>query len=192
MFRVRKTFSKSSVYEISNLLRISIPRTLGTDHLVDLDQVEDVDFFPIVTIAGESFVTDPIVDSDDVSPNWVFTQEVDSNAGSIPITIDIWDKDAFFAGADDHVDISQGAGRSLVMTLNLATCTISGGVNGDCGQVISSTGLDDDKASIEFQVTSGSIGRFDYCDKHPTSFICKGIQGASKTSSNMLSSRSSH
>lgn len=167
-------------------LAVDVPVTVTIDHLVDLNQAEEVDFYPSVSIDGQIFTYDPtqashdaFEDQDDISPGWVFTKVVDSNKGSIPISIAIWDEDAFLAGGDDHVDIFQGVGRSLDLTLDLASCAITGSINSACGEVITSTGLEDDRGSIQFHITTDdepSIVRFDYCSKHPTSLICTGLQ----------------
>ena len=138
-----------------------VPITVTIDRVVNLDQAEDTDFFPSVTInGGDEFSAAPVEDSDDISPpNWVFTKEVDSNAGSIPITIDIWDEDDFFQGANDHEDIFLEDGRTLNLNLQLAPCVVTGAtINGICGSTHTSLGLEEDRAYIEFHVNAVLTG----------------------------------
>jgi hypothetical protein len=154
---------------VETALAFEIPVVVTVDQVTDLDQSESVDFYPDINIAGHVFPYDPTEsyhdpydDEDDIHPtDWIFTQSVDSNAGSIPILITIWDEDNFFTGDDDHEDIFPGDGRSLNFNLDLVSCTITGDANGICGQGISSSGSEDDSALIQFHVNvveSGAPG----------------------------------
>lgn len=147
---------------IKPALAFNVPVIVSIDRVVNLDQSEATDFFANVMIAGgDSILSDVIDDEDDISPGWIFTKEVDSNIGSIPISIEIWDDDGFLTFANDHEDILKEDGRTLNLNLNLAPCTITGAVSGICGSTLSSLGLEEDRAYIEFRanvVETGASG----------------------------------
>src|SRR5688500_18579234 len=51
---------------------------------------------------------------------WVFTRTVDSDLGTVPIDIELWDFDSFLSMEDNPIDISTGD-STLHLTLDLAT-----------------------------------------------------------------------
>ncbi len=110
----------------------------------------DGDFYAKVVIDGTSSESSPIDDDADISPNWAFRKTVTS--ASIGIRLEIWDSDGGLRFGDDHVDITPGGGRSLDLTLNVASCTISGGVSGSCGTTLVSSGTSDDRAGVRFRI----------------------------------------
>lgn len=110
----------------------------------------DGDFYARVVIDGDSFESSPIDDDADISPNWTFRRTMSSR--NINIRIEIWDSDGFLRFGDDHVDITSSGGRSLDLTLNIDSCTISGGVSGSCGATLVSSGTSDDRAQVRFRV----------------------------------------
>ena len=64
------------------------------DQLHELDVIDTTsgdDFYAKVTINGETFTTDVIEGNDNPSPNWIITKSVDSNSGTVPVSIEIWD-----------------------------------------------------------------------------------------------------
>lgn len=86
-----------------------------------------------VRIGPNPFQDGPHADSDDdkadVSPYWTFTQSVDSDLGSVPVTIQILDHDTGLASPDDIMDLNPINGVvELNLSVNLATGAWSGDV----------------------------------------------------------------
>ena len=77
------------------------------------------DFYAELTIDGETFDNkntpeqDEQEGDDDITPNWEFARTVDDTAGTIPVTLSIFEEDGFLRGDDDHADITPGGNRDL-------------------------------------------------------------------------------
>jgi uncharacterized repeat protein (TIGR01451 family) len=89
----------------------TIPVTVRIDRILQHqspDSNSDGDYFAKVNIDGQGLETGPRAPDDqtDVSPGWTFTRQVDANAASVHITIEIWDFDTFLNGDDDKVDVN--------------------------------------------------------------------------------------
>lgn len=116
------------------------------------------DFYAVVNIDGTEFDNkntpeqDANEDDDDISPNWQFTRSVPLSRGTVPLTIDIWDEDGFLRLDDDHVDVTSTSGRTLVMSVQLAPCTVSGGIAGSCGTTLTTSGTEGDRAELRFRI----------------------------------------
>jgi len=93
------------------------------------------DYYGRVSIAGQAFQetsNTEFEDQADVSPYWRFTRTTDTDLGTIPIQIQIWDDDD--ASDDDLLDISSGdSDRTLDLTLDLATGFWTGDVAANVG-----------------------------------------------------------
>jgi len=120
-----------------------------------------LDFYTKTRIDGNELNTrEQTVEGDpeqEFFPDWDLSSQVDPSRGTIPIEIEIWDKDEDDGrGSDDHVDIYPNDDRTLKMLLDLNTCGISGGVTGSCNQQLYSDGGDnidrEDLAQIWFRV----------------------------------------
>jgi hypothetical protein len=71
------------------------------------------------------------------SPDREFSQSVDFSSSPIGIEITQWDNDGGFTFGDDQCDISP-VGEDIDLILDLAACTVSGELSGNCGETISS------------------------------------------------------
>ncbi len=118
------------------------------------------DYYPIVTIDGQIPKGVPDVDKNGIidvndwrsfeteSPYndftfvnwdfWITRPYIDT----LSLEIQLWDRDGLFNGDDDHVDIYNGGGLNLNLTLSLPNCLISGGAQGACSSEISTFGDD--------------------------------------------------
>lgn len=132
--------------------------TITVNRVHALDNIDgpfgNADFYPVIRIAGEEFTTGYIGDKNDISPNWTFRKTVKRSAGTVPITIDIWDSDGGLRGSDDHADINPANGRTLSLTYNIANGSVTGSVSGRAGQQIYAKGNESDKAEIWFTITA--------------------------------------
>ena len=108
------------------------------------------DFYTILSIAGNEWRSGTRGGSDDLRPNWQFSQSV--TATTVPITIKIYDEDGGANGADDHVDIDPNSGdKDLNLTYNLFTGQITGDVSGTQGQQLYARGRgDSDQGEVWF------------------------------------------
>ncbi len=68
-----------------------------------------------------------------------FSQSVDFASNSVNIQIEQRDRDGFLTGDDDVCDISP-VGNELDFSLDLAACTVTGEVNGKCGDQLEGDG----------------------------------------------------
>lgn len=116
---------------------------------------DDADYYTRININGASWTSGVISNSNNISPNWQFTQPV--NNRYVNIEVQVWDSDGGFAGRDDHIDIDSRSGyRNLDITYDLMTNQISGDVSGLGGRQLSvSGGGDADRARMTFTVDSG-------------------------------------
>ncbi|MCD2452390.1 M64 family metallopeptidase [Methylicorpusculum oleiharenae] len=135
---------------------------------VSFDNTSETDFYARVTIDGtttNNYGTPGqlvLEGNDTIEPgllntgasDWSFSKLVDPTKGTIPIMIEIFDDDDGFNFGDDQADIFNGPGSNLNLTLDLTTCTFTGGVSGSCGVSLSSSGNGDadGNATIEFTV----------------------------------------
>ena len=86
------------------------------------------DYYARVNIAGQGFQQSGHQDNPDpadVHPNWQFTRTTDSDLGTVPIVIELWDHD--HSSADDQLNVSS-SGDAIDLTLDLALGTWSGDV----------------------------------------------------------------
>ncbi|MBA3633749.1 MAG: DUF11 domain-containing protein [Acidobacteria bacterium] len=107
------------------------------------------DLYSKVNIADIGIEQSPRAPDDekDISPNWQFTRVVDSDAGTIPILIQIWDHDS--TSGDDLIDIADGD-SNLVLLLDLNTGGWTGKVPPNERYSFGSNG---ERAEIWFNVT---------------------------------------
>jgi len=127
-------------------ITVRITRVKALDKI---DANSEADFYAQVTIAGETFKSDPVQDKDDIRPNWVFTKKV--AAGVHDVKVVIMDKDV---AKDDAVDINRvGSKRDLDFRVNTERCMISGFTNPyRCGASIVRAGNETRRAEITFSV----------------------------------------
>lgn len=152
-------------------VRVFIEKVVGQDCVEEVFTgcQSDPDFYAVVKIGDEEFNTKTreggteFPNRRDIdTPNWELFKPVDAGAGTIAITIGLWDQDGFLDGAppDDHVDLDgDGNSRSLDLTINLAACSAPGGaggvtgdVNGNCNGTLASSGTGNDRADIRFRI----------------------------------------
>ncbi|MDX2241159.1 MAG: C2 family cysteine protease [Leptolyngbyaceae cyanobacterium bins.302] len=116
---------------------------------------DDADYYARININGAAWTSGVISNSNNISPNWQFTQNV--NSRYVNIEVQIWDSDGGFAGSDDHIDIDSGSGyRNLDITYDLITNQITGDISGWGSQLLTTTGTgDSDRARMTFMVESG-------------------------------------
>ncbi len=114
---------------------------------------DEADFYAQVNLHDVEQRT-PSVESDDTRPNWEVSARLPLDLGSIPLTLAIYDADGGLRGDDDHADILDGPGRDLQLTLDLATCAISGHLTGACETQLTSSGDDggDEEVQVWFRV----------------------------------------
>lgn len=108
------------------------------------------DFFARVTIAGETFKTDPVKQQMDIKPDWKISKKVKS--GKHDVKIEIFDKDV--GSPSDKVDINRVDNkRDLDFTVDTNSCNISGFSGGySCGDTITRAGREKKNAEIQFRV----------------------------------------
>lgn len=125
--------------------------------LDDIDgPLSNPDFYPVVAINGEEFNNKAgvIEDKSNISPNWQFFDILESPASQqVQLMISIYDEDGALRGDDEHVDVNTNPGRALDFFLNLDSCALIGsGVTGICGNTLTSTGRENDRAEVKFRV----------------------------------------
>ena len=116
------------------------------------DALSRPDYLARVTIAGETFVTKPILNQTDISPpDWVFRKSV--SPGWHDVKVEILDKDLT---KNDFVDINRVDGkRDLDFKVNTRRCDISGFSGSvDCGSDIVRAGAERKSAEVTFTVRS--------------------------------------
>lgn len=91
---------------------------------------DDGDYYAKVTINGvQQTVNNEITDDDFRPPDWIFTQNVDSSIGNVPIHIELWDEDDALRFNDNEMDISPVSGHlGLDLSVNLTTGAWTGDV----------------------------------------------------------------
>jgi hypothetical protein len=109
------------------------------------------DLYGRVTIAGETFKTPRIAQSNDIIPNWKISKVV--QRGVHDVKVEIFDKDVF--SPDDKIDINRLPNkRDLDFTIDTRRCRIDGFANRyTCNQQIRRSGDERKKAEIVFYVT---------------------------------------
>lgn len=92
----------------------------------------------------------------DVQMNdWVFTRTIDTSQRFVPIIVELHDQDD--ASEDEHLDISPVAEKSLIVTLDLNSCTWQGqGMRGAVETQSSSQGTEEDSAKVYFVVSTSA------------------------------------
>ena len=137
------------------------------DQLGSFDPTTLGDFYAKVTINGneqdtsEIDFTNPfdgfIIPTGNLLPSpWVVTQNVPSDAVTVPVHIEIWDSD--FPDGDDQADINPGAGQAIDLEVNMATGKWSGDVNWPDNCVFGPTDPDSNGAKICFDLNTVSTG----------------------------------
>lgn len=91
-----------------------------------------------------------------IEPAWEFSRQVDPAAGTTAISLEIRDEDGGPRLGDDHVDINPAPGRNLIVSVDLATCRITGDVAGTCGTSIESAGREVERGTIRFRIDVGA------------------------------------
>jgi hypothetical protein len=136
-------------------ITLTIERVKALDCLDEIGLLcgSDADFYAEVGIGDAAFTTGVELDDDDITPGWKFRKIVPD--GVVDVHIEIWDEDDI--NADDHVDVTSNAGRTLNLNVDVDACTITGEATGNCGATIVSTGNDDDNADLEFRVDVGDV-----------------------------------
>ena len=117
------------------------------------------DYYVKVFFNGDQ-ATSPQADDDlsEVHPYWQLTRTFDSDLGSIPIRIQLWDDDDS-PNDDDLIDIDGPGDRSLDITVDLNTGTFTGEI--PAPNVGYGSGIGDDSATILFTVSLGGGGDID-------------------------------
>lgn len=116
---------------------------------------DNADYYSRISINGNAWTSGVISNDNNISPNWQFTQNV--NSRYVNINVEVWDSDGGLAGSNDRIDIDSRSGyRDLNITYDLITNQISGDVSGLGGRQLSvSGGGDSDRATMRFTVNSG-------------------------------------
>ncbi len=116
---------------------------------------DNADYYARITVNGATTTTGVVSNSNNISPNWQFTQNV--NSRYVSINVQLWDSDGGLAGADDRIDIDSRTGfRDLNLTYDLITNQVTGDTSGLGGRKLSVSGAGDgDRASMYFTVDSG-------------------------------------
>jgi hypothetical protein len=130
-------------------VQVTIEQVTALDS-IDAFPLNEADFYGFITINGSTFRT-PVIAGNDIQPNWNYTVQVAAGSGDIPIQIALWDDDGSFNG-DDHVDIHAGDGRDLNLIVDLTSCTVGGDIGGVCESSLISSGLQDNRARIQFRI----------------------------------------
>jgi hypothetical protein len=135
------------VHARADEITVTISRVKSLDRA---DNLSRPDFLARVTIAGESFVTKPVMNKDEIQPtDWVFRKSV--TPGNHPIKIEILDKDVT---RNDPVDINRVNGkRDLDFGINTQRCMVTGlKPPYRCGALIVRAGEERKRAEITFAV----------------------------------------
>jgi hypothetical protein len=142
-------------------MAVSTPASARDDELtVSITQVRALDkadaflsddLYARVTIAGEMFKTQRIVQKQDINPDWKISKVVPR--GVHDVKVEIFDKDVF--SPDDEIDINRLPNkRDLDFRVDTRRCRIEGFANlYRCNQQIRRAGDDRKKAEIVFYVT---------------------------------------
>jgi hypothetical protein len=154
--------SEASAQDIDVTVRVTITEVQA---LEDFEGGGDADWYAFVTIDGheegneDTPETEAVEDTDHVFVNWQFDRAVDLAKGSVPVMIEIRDEDGFLRLGDDLADVDPDVDAVFVdFSVDLATCTVSGEVNGTCGQSFTSVGTNpaddeaDGRAAVSFKV----------------------------------------
>jgi len=124
-------------------------RIIRVKALDKIDANSAADFYAQVTIAGETFKSEPIQDNDDIEPGWVFTKKVAGGVHNVKIAI--IDKDVT---KDDAVDVNRvGGKRDLDFRVHTGRCIITGFSEPyRCGATIFRSGYEKRRAEVSFVV----------------------------------------
>jgi hypothetical protein len=114
---------------------------------------DDADFYSRLQINGTSLSSGVVSNSNNISPNWTFTQSVTGRY--VSLEVELWDSDGGLAGADDRIDIDPAAGQNLNITFDVVTGAITGDVLGNRGQLLNLAGASGDRARMWFTVDTG-------------------------------------
>ncbi len=130
------------------------------------------DFFAVVTIADQQFVSAAVSNNNHIKPDWLFEKQVDvpNNLNDvIAIQIMIRDSDGCGTAPDcgNEADLTTGtADRALNLMVDLSNCVanmsaqVTGSVAGNCNQTIFSAGATGDgtfnTAEIRFRIEVGA------------------------------------
>ena len=126
-------------------ITITIDRVRAVDRA---DVLSKPDFLARVTIAGETFVTKPVLNSTDIKPGWSFTKSVP--AGTHKVKVEILDKDITKNDVEDINRVDNK--RDLDFTVSTRPCRIREISNASCGVAIVRAGKEKKAAEITFTV----------------------------------------
>ncbi|MEM7539216.1 MAG: hypothetical protein AAF639_44070 [Chloroflexota bacterium] len=121
----------------------------------------EADFYAKMQIAETERQTDSIPNDDNIYPDWQHSVTVDASDETVTATIQLYEDDGIgdliCTGDDIPVDISEHQNPhlfDLTFTIDLATCTIAGDVNGTCDELLTSEGDAENRARIQFYVST--------------------------------------
>jgi len=121
-----------------------------------IDTGANADFYAKVRINGQWFTESMQLDKKSVQPHWSSMAFVPTSLADVSIRYELWDEDGGIAGDDDRCDIYHKPGeRSLELTMNLASETLSGdlsGVHSSVGTAIETAGATPDKDRAKVQL----------------------------------------
>lgn len=152
------TPSAASALQDDLTVRVIVERVLVQDCLDGPGEpgdwlCDEADPYAVITI-GDAEQRTPSRESDDFRPDWEVSTRLSLALGSVPVALAIYDADGGLRGDDDHADILSGAGRDLQLTLDLATCAVTGHLTGTCGVQLTSSGDDggDEEVQVWFRI----------------------------------------
>ena len=141
--------------------------TLKITRVVEVNCDEEVgescpnDYYPKVDVGATGTLDDGkarfcCAHGTDVQMNdWIFTRTIDTSQRYVPIIVELHDQDD--ASDDEHLDISPVAEKSLIITLDLNSCTWQGqGLRGAVETQASSQGTEEDAAKVYFVVSTSA------------------------------------
>jgi hypothetical protein len=138
---------------------VTIPRVIALDD-PDPDFIEEDlgDYYAVVTIGNYPEQESSEVEGIVISPNWTFTQMVDTSASPVRVRIELYDydRDELFRFEDDQMDINpNGSDRGITIFVDLATGTWVGDVPSPAA---SATGNNGPRAQLFFDIDSDGDG----------------------------------
>ncbi len=140
---------------------VAVTVTITDIYEVDCDESPFCgnDYYVKVFFNGDEAIS-PRAEDDlaEVHPYWQLTRTVDSDLGTIPVRIQLWDDDNA-PNDDDLIDIDGPGDRNLDITVDLNTGTFTGEI--PAPNVGYGSGVGNDSATILFTVSLGGGGDID-------------------------------
>lgn len=141
------------------LSAVSIQAASAAEVTVKVTKIEAVDkadafskgdFYARITIDGEATKTDPVKQTESITPNWSVTKTV--AGGTVNVKLEVYDKDV---SSDDPIDINRiDNKRDLDFTVNTRNCRVDGFANNyKCGSTIVRAGKEKKSAEVTFTVS---------------------------------------